>query len=285
MGRSSRKSDTIALSPEHVARMKRDAPAALARRGGGWLFEQVQASVELLLVAGLSLAALWLWGASALSMLMVLLASAWIGILGEIATYVVQRRAVEAQVQAANRDLFVWHVVDAMMDGRDRVSRDAVHGHAPGLGIVVDLAFGGMATLALLAMVDASGFRWRTALDEDPAAAWTLAAIAAWQALGILWMCVRRVVATGDTAPPRFAAGGRGLGLFVLVFITLWTGDEGRDLQTALTWTYGLLLAACLLCTPGVWLMQREKRWLQAYLARPGNRGRENRDGAHSSPD
>lgn len=256
------------LTPQHVARMEQDAAAALARRRGGWWAEQVAACLELLLVVGLSLAALWLWGAAPLSMLLVLLAAAWVGILGEIATYVLRRRAVDAEQQAASDDLFVWHVVDAMMDGRDRISPEAVRGHTGGLGILLDLTMGGISTVAVLGMLDHAGGNWRTALAEDAVAGWTLAAIALWQALRILWMCLRRAFALTDASPPRFAAGGRGLGLFLLVFVLLWAGDEGRELKLALSWAYGLLLALCLLAVPGLWLMQRQTQWLRTYLAR-----------------
>ena len=269
MARGSRtKNETVSLSPQHIARMEREAPAALARRSGGWMFEQMVGTFELLLVATLSLAALWLWDASPLSMLMVLLATAWLGILGEIAKYVLLRRAVEAEVREASNDQFVWHVVTALMLGRARLSRDAVQGHSPGLGIFIDLVCGSVGTAGLLAMLHQAGADWRGALAGDPVARWTLLAIAAWQVLGIGWMAVRHAWLHSDPSPPKFAAGGRGLGLFVLVFILLMAGNEGRDLHTALGWVYGLLLALCLLSAPGYWLMQREIRWLQGYLAR-----------------
>lgn len=257
----------IPLTAQHVVQMERDASAALARRSGGWLFEQGQQVAELAIIAGLSLASLLLWGAPALTMLLLLLASTWVGILGEWLKFLLLRDAVRCEVANSNADQFVWNVVDALQSGRGRIRRTSTQAsYQPGTAIVLDFAFGGMATLAILAAIGEGGHDWRSALELDRWLQYAIGGALAIQLIAILWVILRHRSGRGEHAPPRFAAGGRGLGLFVLVFVLIFAGDEGRNLHLAMIATNLLLLLLAALGVFGVWLMSRETRWLAAHL-------------------
>jgi hypothetical protein len=109
------------LSPDHLAQLDRDAYAALARRGCSYVIERILGISGMVVVATLSLLGLWLWGASPLTMAMMLLCSAWLGIVGDWAKALTLRDAVGHELAAADADHWVWSVARALMTGRTTI--------------------------------------------------------------------------------------------------------------------------------------------------------------------
>jgi hypothetical protein len=256
----------IPLQAEHIACMERDGAAALARRGPGWFTEQVMGTVETGMVALLALVALLAWDAPPLSMLMLLMASLWIGIVGDWLKWLLLGRAVRREAERNNADRLVWAVATALRQGRGWLSNDATTRYIPTVAMVIDLLLGGVATLAIVAITRSVGVNLESVFELDATVRFTIYAALALQAGGLLVVLLRHGLGHGQHAPPRFAAGIRGVGLLLLAIIVAFAGDEGRDLRTALLMTNGLLLAFAAIGLWGCSLLLGETRWLRRWL-------------------
>jgi hypothetical protein len=92
-----------------------------------------------------------------------------------------------------------------------------------------------------------------------------------WQLMGASLTTARHAWLGERAGPIRFQAGARGLGLFLLMFATLMFFEENGSAASAVMTTANVcLLLLALLAFPGMWILHREKRWLDEWLRGPG---------------
>lgn len=261
---------SIPLAAEHIAQMDRDAPAALARRNRPFYTDYIVSRAELSLVAVVSLAGLWIWETPPIAMLVLLLASVWLGIVGDWVKALLLRDAVRREEEVASTDGFVWAVAGAMVLGRTEVPRLGVAPpDGPGLALKADVVFCGFMTamLLLVASNPANQFGSLLALDRDVLL--MLVAMLFVQVASHVWLVLRHRDARGEHARTGFAAGTRGLLLFFVVFFVLALGNGG-DARPGLTLINIALLLLNLLWVFNYRFMRREYEWLRARLADRG---------------
>ncbi len=268
--------DEIRFVPIDDARMRQfraDAPAALARRGGGYLAEQWIASSEMLLVAGVGLLGLHALGWSAEAALACLLAGVWAKTFGDLLKYLLARPAVLRTSAAYNRDRAVWQVAGALAGGRREVREERDGEYRPGLGLLVEFAFGGVASIILAHI----GGLLRADIWEDllaqPHWRWALLGMVWWQLMTAALAALRHAWQGERAGPMAFSAGARGAGLFIVMFpVAFLFGEDAGGANprgVMLVINYALLLLGLLMLF-GSWLMQRETRWLRRWLAEGG---------------
>jgi hypothetical protein len=262
----------IPLTPAHIAQFHRDAGAALARRGPGYFAERSWVIAEVMLMAIASLLGLWLWEAPALTMLALLLASAWFGILGEWAKALLLRKAVEREMETTQSDQFVWLVTVTLKMGHKTIKW--AESDAPGTLralLVVDLLCAGMATVMLILMIRDGAHDLGPLLAPGVEVVVPFALTFAFQATGLVWLVSRHRAGHGELAPPRSTAGLRGLLMLPMVAVMFVGSSDGYDLRGALTAFNGVML---LLVAPLMALLllqaRREVSWLRAHLAGTG---------------
>lgn len=240
------------------ARVARNAAAAIARRGGGFWVEQWVVLLQWFVVAGVSLVGLVLLGWSPTGMLAFLLASAWLNVAGDFLRWLVFRRRVRAFADRFNDDQEVWAVGVALSRGRQEIAPNQSSRYAVGLGLFIDIVMGGIATAVLqLALAEHGVDLWAEFRGEGPMR-WTLLAIIALQALGLAWALLSHLVGSQRDSPMKVTPGARGLGLFILLFIVMGLGDEGRALWLPMVVANGLLLGLGLLGIAGMAILLYE---------------------------
>lgn len=255
------------ITREVRARVARNAPAAIARRRGGYWIEQWIALLQWFVVAATSLAGLVLFGWSPLSMLAFLLASAWTSVAGDLLRWLLFRRRVHAFAETFSDDAEVWAVALALHSGKQSLPPEQSNRYAVGIGLFVDLVFGGVATAVMLLALREQGFDPWTDFRSDGPIRWTLLAIVALQALGLAWALLSHAVGSQRDVPMKITPGARGLGLFILMFLVMGLGDDGSQLWLPLMVANGLLLLLGVFGFAGLLLMLRDHPRALAALA------------------
>jgi hypothetical protein len=118
--------------------------------------------------------------------------------------------------------------------------------------------FGGVATGVMLLGMREHGIDPWAAFRGDGPMRWTLLAIIALQALGLLWAVLSHLVGSQREAPLKVTPGARGLGLFILLFMVMGLGDEGRQLWLPLVVANAALLFLGVIAVAGMALMLYE---------------------------
>lgn len=267
MARSDGGRQPVPITPGMRARVARNAPAAIARRGGGFWIEQWIALLHWVAVATTSLAGLLLLGWSPLAMLAFLLASAWLNVAGDLLRWLLFRRRVHAFAETFSDDAEVWAVALALHSGKQSLPPEQSNRYAVGIGLFVDLAFGGVATAVMLLALQAHGVDLWTDFRSDGPLRWTLLAIIALQVLGLCWALLSHAVGSQREVPMKVTPGARGLGLFILMFLVMGAGDEGRQLWLPLVIANGLLMLLGAVGLFGLLLMLRDHPRALAALA------------------
>jgi hypothetical protein len=257
----------LPVTPECIARMRRDAPAALSRRAQCMAADEVVEVAQMMLAAVLSLAALWLWGAPADVLLLLLLAGAWIGIVGEWLKYILMRGAVEHELAESAADRFVWAIAAALRSGKAEIHESSLEETPPARGFVIDLVFGGFATVMIVVIAAAEGALRELHLDIGLRV--LIGALLALQVGGILMMARRYRSDHGPKPAPQFAAGWRGSCLFLLMFALLFAQWAATDawLHIALTVAHlGIFMLGGLGWYLGARVQPNETRWLREHM-------------------
>lgn len=258
MARSGRGQQPVPITREMRDRVARNARAAISRRRGGYWIEQLIALLQWFVVAATSLAGLLLFGWSPLAMLAFLLASAWLNVAGDLLRWLLFRRRVRAFAETFSDDAEVWAVAIALHEGRQVLAPDQAGRYAVGVGLFVDLVFGGAATAVMLGALHAHGIDPWADFRVDGPIRWTLLAIVALQLLGLAWALLSHAVGSQRDVPMKITPGARGLGLFILMFVVMALGDEGRQLWLPLVIANGLLLLLGVAGLAGLLLMLRD---------------------------
>ena len=256
-----------AIDADQMQRFHAGAAAALARRGGGFSVENWLQSLELGLVGAVGLVGLLVLDWPPAAALAALLLGVWASWCGDLIKYVLAHRAVRRMSDEAAADAQVWAVANALMDGERRYRSDRAGRYHPGLALAIDLLFGGVATAVIVGVTGLFAPVVWGAILSNPEWRWILTGLVWWQLMAAAWAAMRHAWLGERAGSIRYAAGGRGIGLFLLMFPVVFLLDEhpGASGGAMVLANLGLLLLSALALF-GSWLMQRETRWLRDWL-------------------
>jgi hypothetical protein len=268
--------DYVSLTSDDMARFHRNAPAALARRSGQAVAQSIMGSMELVIMGAVPIVGMLRYGWSATQQLVFLVVALWVGILCDFARLALVRRAVKAYADEHYDDWHVWVVVEALRAGRTTAPRSHIQAkHQAGAGVFVDLAAGGFSTALIAAAVFVNRGDGPREPVFDRAFVWSLVGMAAYQAISAVWEIarVRRVSAKGSESEAggvQAQPGVRGVGLFILMFVTMTLGDPdgagGLAAQRVMLAVNGVIVVVGIL-NAAAWLwLGNETRWLARYV-------------------
>jgi hypothetical protein len=197
-----------------------------------------------------------------------LLASIWFGILGDALKLRLLHDAVQREAEHARADNVVWTVAGTLMQGGDSVPSNLLTADhfEPRGRVQADVVIGALVTGLLLLVLLQPHHRFGSPWSLDAATGALLAVMLGLQAAGIAWAVRRHRAGQGHLAPPRFAAGLRGLLLFLLMFFPLLLADDG-DLRPGLSVFHGVVLLLALGWLRYFKQLRGETTWLQARKA------------------
>ncbi|TWT77205.1 hypothetical protein Pla123a_18600 [Posidoniimonas polymericola] len=286
MARSKKSEQKIPLTQADLERFHANAAAALARRGGAYMWEEVTGGLQTVLAGAVPLVGLGWWGWSAVEMMVFLLVGAWVGILCDAAKVLLLRERAEAFAATMYDDWHVWVVVDALRNGSHAAHPSHLRAKWDPLGgVFVDFAMGGISTLLIvMTLIHEAGLDLATL--ESPGLLACLLGYALLRVADTVWEILHHRAADrnrqprGEHAtvrpdsdrPVRAVVGLRGVGLFLLVFLVVILTDEKTDLHGDVTWMCMAVLNALVIVVGGlnftgpIWLGP-ETRWLRRYLA------------------
>lgn len=274
MSHNRRASDDVAISAGDLATFHRNAPAALARRGAGFVAETLAGALQSIIVGAVPIAGLLWFDWSAAQWFLFLLVGAWVGILCDLARLKLAEPAVLAFGKTYYDDWHVWVVVEALRRGADEAPKSHIRAKwDPWSGVFVDFAAGGLATVLLSLMLRS---QWQGDVDGtlSPSLLASLAVMAGYQVLTAAWEIVRHRRAGEAAGPLKAAPGMRGLGLFLLVFVAAGVADrtDGTAARALMFTVNGAIVAMGIFNAVGLLWLRGETRWLREYL-------RQRRDG------
>jgi hypothetical protein len=263
--------DFVALTGEDMARFHRNAPAALARRGGGHALEALAGSLELIAMGAVPIAGMMWFGWSAVQLLVFLVISMWVGIACDFARLALAGRGVRQFAQAHFDDWHVWVVVTSLRSGKHEAPRSHVQAkYQPGDGVFVDLAAGGFSTALMAGAIGYSHHKFGGEAIFDQSFVFSLGCMAAYQGLAATWEIVRHRRGGPDVGPVAATPGVRGAGLFLLMFVSMTYGDPdgpgGLAVQRVMLAVNAVIVAVGVLNALAVVWLQRETKWLRDYL-------------------
>lgn len=252
--------DSVAL-----ARFHRLAPEVLRRRDGAFFARELGFGLQFLVIGAVPIVGTARFGWDALSWLAYVVIGAWLGIVTDTLALAFLGEPIRRHARHSAENQFVGLVCDALRSGKKTIPRLPDGGvYRPGTGLFFDLVFGTVSTLVIYMVVrEEMGVDWR-AVTGRPFFVLSLAAfvlcqigLAAWQIAGHR--------GRESEIPVKVFLGGRGAGLFLLMFIVI-AGPQ-RQLPVTLYVTNGLVVLFGLLNTFGMVPIRRENRWLAGYLA------------------
>lgn len=241
------------------------APGALARRSPARMHAQLLAMLQWLLIGGIGLLGVYVWQWPAVTLLLVWLAGIAVGIVADLLKWLFARRRLIRQLETFSDDQFVWHMVTAMQKDEQRVREEATHVYRPGVGIALDVGFGVVATVLFALWFRHQGIDVLALVHSDVALQRALMAVAAAPAIGLLSSLI--TLGTSRDSEIDYQAGGRGLGLFFVIFALMFFGDMKDGVGKLVVFINGATIAVGLIALFGHWLMVRERDWLVKHLA------------------
>jgi len=267
-GMAERKIRYVDIDEQQMRQFRANAAAALSRRDTGFFTENWLAAIELTAIAGTGLVGLHWLGWSGQGALAAMLVGVWASVAADLLKYLLAYRAVQQMARHHNDDAQVWAVANALADGETRYREDHGGGYRPGLGLFVDLCFGGIATVVIAHSGGLTEWSAWQALLAHPEWRWVLIGLVWWQLMTAALATARHAWLGERAGPIRFQAGARGLGLFLLMFATLMFFEENTNAAGAVMTVANLcLLVLAAISVPGIWLLQREKRWLREWMS------------------
>lgn len=271
----------VKLTTAELERFRENAPAALARRGAGFVPEQLARIGEHVLTGLVPLVGVLAYDWSVPALVVFLLVGIWTAIVCDIFKYAVLRAAVASEARELEDHRRVWLVVDAMRKEQQE-GRAVIAKYPPGVGLFLDVAMGSISTLVLLMGVFESQPQAFGLPFQGLGFVLSLLGFIVYELALTVWIVFHHRISGDCKRSVRIDAGLRGVGLFLLLFLTIGigsiTGASSPDqlspkeiVLIANGWfillgvVYGLNLAR----------MRREAAWLRAYLQR--GRGRKPR--------
>ena len=262
---------TIPITSADMERFHQNAGAAIKRRGGSYVFDEFGGGLRAVFMGGIPLVGLLWWDWSALQLLLFYLVGSWVGILCDCAKLWLLEKQVREWGEAYYEDWHVWVVVDALRAGEQHAAPAALRAkYEPWSGVFVDFVFGGISTvlMAIGLVRSPKGVEW-SELSDSSVLAW-LAGMSAYQVLFTAWEIWEQKAGTAPVRKVKVAAGLRGLGLFLFMFLLVFATDSFEQLGHGVTNTMlavnGLIVAWGIGTMLGPLLLIRETRWLKEYL-------------------
>lgn len=255
------------IDAAQMQQFRAGAQAALGRRAGGFRAENWIQSLELGLVGGVGLAGTLLLDWPPKAALAALLLGVWASWCGDLIKYLLANRAVRRMSDEAAADAQVWAVANALQQGETRYRSDRVARYHPGLALGVDLLFGGVATAVIVGVTGLFAPAVWAGILAHPEWRWILVGLVWWQLLAAAWTAMRHAWLGERAGSIRFGAGGRGIGLFLLMFPVVFLLDEDPTASggVMVLANLGLVLLSALALF-GSWLIDRETGWLRDWL-------------------
>lgn len=259
------------LDSAALARFHRLAPEVLRRRDSAYFARELAFGLQFLVIGAVPLVGTARFGWDALSWLAYVVIGAWLGIVTDTLALVFLGGPIRRHARHSAENQFVGLVCDALRREKKTIPRLPDGGvYRPGTGLLFDLVFGTVSTLVIYMVVrEEMGVDWG-AVTGRPFFALSLAAFVLCQIGLAAWQIAERRGRESEI-PVKVFLGGRGAGLFMLMFIVIISADKiagpQRQLPVALYVTNGFIVLFGLLNTFGMIPVRRENRWLAGYLA------------------
>lgn len=272
MSRRSRTGPTKApLTQAEMDRFRRNAPAALRRRGREFFLEHAFAVVEWVLIGGVPIVGLVAWGWSALEMLAFLLIGAWTSFVCDLLRCVALYPHVVRRLQIENDDTHVWAVVSALRRNSKVLPTQApiVPGGVP-LAFAADVVLGGLGTAGAVALMVKAQPDLAERLWMHRPFVYGVFGLAGSQLARLAWEIAMHGVGRARDQEPRLAVGARGLLLFLLIFALLsgreFAESDVSGIRVAMVAVNASIVALAILAGVGLVLMRRDAKWLERRL-------------------
>lgn len=277
----------VYLTTAELERFRRNAPAALALRGAGFVPEQLARVGEHLLTGLVPLVGVLAYDWPIPALVVFLLVSIWTAIACDLFKYALLRAPVESEARELEDHRRVWLVVHALRKGQ-REGRAVIARYPPGVGLFIDVAMGSVATVMLVMGLFKSQPQFLGLPFQDLGFVLSLLGFIAYELALTVWISFHHRLGGGRERPVRISAGMRGVGLFLLLTVTVGvsvlTGGPAHDPISASAFVlvliangWFILLGVAYGCNTA--LMLRETAWLRTYLqqGRGGKHGRTSR--------
>ncbi len=275
MKRSDSKNELAPITAADMARFHRNAPAALERRGAGFVGEELGRALALLLTGLIPIIGLTCFGWSASELLVFLLIGSWIAIACDIAKFLLLPAQVKRFGEVYYDDWHVWVVVSALRKGLDKAPKSHLRAkYEPAMGVLVDLVCGGLGTALICVALAESGFDFRSELWQNRGLLKGVALLAVYETAMTVWEIARHKLGGEAAGEVKVAVGMRGLGLFLLLFVVVMIhdalGENGAVARGVMLAVNGaILLLACFNGLGFLWL-RADTNWLRTHLRDQG---------------
>lgn len=272
----------VKLTTAELERFQKNAPAALAVRGAGFVLEQLACSGKTVLMGLVPLVGVLAYDWSAPALAVFLLAGVWTAIVCDCFKYAVLRAAVAREARELEDHRRVWLVVDMLR--KQQQTRDVIVEYRPYAGLLGDVAAGSVATAGLVGLLEPSpqtpGLPF-----QDPGFVLSLLGFIAYELALTVWIVLHHQFGSGRKRPVRIDGGWRGIGLLLLMTLILMivppNGALPEDqIPTMSAKAIVLIANGWFILLGGLYGLNlvhvlRETAWLRAYLQR--GRGGKNR--------
>lgn len=247
------------------------ASTTLGRTNRAYFVDEFGRSFSWILMAAIPLVGLLYFDWSASEWLLFLLIGAWTGIILDSFKLYFLNDQIMKSADAAYEDNFVWTIVDSLREDKQEAPADHLRAkYQPGMGVFVDLVFGGIGTMMTLALFPDS------ILDtlQTNSLRWSVLGMTAYRVALTVWEIIEQRSTQTEDRQVRVAVGLRGVGLFMLGFlVAMIVGDEVKPRfsgdQTA-WWTMllvnALTIFGSLLNVWGISMIYSNSKWLRRYL-------------------
>lgn len=252
------------------------AETTLRRCGPAFFHDEFGRAVSWIIVGAIPIVGLVSFGWSATQWMLFLLIGAWVGIICDAFKFYFLQKQIMASANAASEDNFVWTIVDSLRAKKEVAPSDHLRAkYQPGIGIVIDIVFGGVGTIMVLGLFPGFEFKgWA----ENGSLKWSVAGFVAYRVAFTIWEILEQRSFKTEDRQVRVAVGLRGVGLFMLGFLVAFiSGDEQnawtKNPQIA-RWVMlavnSLAILGSLLCIWGVAMIRSNAHWLQIYMDERG---------------
>jgi hypothetical protein len=272
----------LPITSEDMERFHENAMAALARRGRGYMVEEVLSGLQTAFLGALPIIGMLFWKWSGIEMFVFLMVSLWCGIGCDVTKFFWLQKRARAFADARFNDWHVWRVADALRAGRDTMpTRNFRAQWQPWNGVFCDIVIGLFSTVLILALlVGEAQVDFRAVANRGVALALTL--MVALRVFHTVWEIRYHreadaargyVVVLAADRPVKAAVGLRGAALLMLMFLVAFLveemkGDADRIWIIVMSVVNGLAVLYGLLNAIGWVFLRSETRWLREYMER-----------------
>ncbi len=220
------------------------------------------------------------WSPHALAVF--LLAGVWTAIVCDCFKYAVLHAAVARETCELERHRRVWLVVDMLR--RQQQVREIIVEYRPYAGLLGDVVAGSVATTILVVGLLASSSEVFSLLFHDMGFVLSLVGFIAYQLALTVWIVLDHQLGSGRKRPLGINGGWRGIGLLLLMTLTLLIQPVTKGQTPSISAKVLVLIAdGWFVLLGGLYSLNmvhvlRETAWLRAYL-RQGRVGKSQRQG------